>query len=324
MVAIIVLNWNGWQHTLPCLDSLLPWVERGMAHLIVCDNASSDDSWARLHAWCQHSEPQITLVQTGHNLGFAGGMNVGLRLALARGGYEFVWLLNNDTLAEANSLDALLRCAQARPQVGLWGSTVAGMDYRVQTAGGCRYNPWLTIFRNLRQGEDARTLLHEGGNAAEDGNAATDGRNVRLDYVYGAALFAPMTSFQRVGLLAEDYFLFYEELDLCRRLRRAGLELAWCPASLVLHHGSASVNGDTATPPQHSHSQRSSRLRANYYENLSTLKFTARFHPRLFPIAYVLRFTLKTLALLVTGRMYLWPALWHAYRDFARIYKSTR
>lgn len=300
-VGVVVLNWNGWRDTLRCLDSLAPLARAGRVDVVVCDNGSSDDSWARLSAW---NPGKVEVIQTGANLGFAGGMNVGIRHLLARGAREFLWLLNNDTEVSESALDALLACADQRPEVGVWGSTVADPEppHRVQTAGGFRYTPWLTRLTPHFAGRPAAEVMKLPADA------------VRLDYVYGAAMLIRRQAFEQIGLLTEDYFLFYEELDFCRRLRTTNFQLGWCPASLVSHQGSATIHGDGA---------RENRQRASYYENLNSLKFTARFHPRLLPVAWTARLVAKSLLLLARGQWDLFPPLFRAYRDFAQTSNRT-
>lgn len=305
-VCAIILNWNRAHDTCACLTSLLPIVRRRELVLIVCDNASCDDSVDRLLEWAeQHfalgedlGEWDFLLVQTGDNLGYAGGNNVGIRYALERG-FEFLWILNNDTVVADDALEALRTCAQRAPQIGIFGSTVAEYyrPHRVQMAGGCRYDPWTTIMRPIYAGKDVQTVLL----ASE---------RVPLAYVSGAAMFCRAEVFRRVGLLDERFFLYYEELDLAQRLRRAGFELGWCPKSLVYHKGGASTGGRSWV-------NRRDSWQSHYHENLSTLLYTRKHHPWLLPIAAGLRLGGKALVYLARSRLDLVSALLRAYWDAA-------
>ena len=109
--------------------------------------------------------------------------------------------------------------------------------------------------------------------------------------------------------LNEDYFLFYEELDYTQRLKRHGYTIGWCKHSIVYHKGSASV-GTT------SQGDRTKLSRANYYENLSTFKYTARFYPGWLPWVMLVRLIGKSLILLRRRNFYLFLSLFQAYRDF--------
>jgi GT2 family glycosyltransferase len=212
-IAIIVLNWCGWRDTLACLESLQKLIVPFSITIIVCDNASNDDSFDQILNWAQQhysaSEigvfSQITdsdsrfpfvLIQTGANLGFAGGNNVGIRYALSQGD-EYLWLLNNDTVVDAHALSTLYECAVAHPQIALLGSTM--IDFyqteKVQCAGGCRYFPLWTIFKPVLGGQSV--------NAVRQYDEA-----ISLDYVYGAAVFLKAEAVKKVGLLNERFFLF--------------------------------------------------------------------------------------------------------------------
>ena len=317
----IILNWNGWEDTIECLDSVLllkPCIET----IIVCDNASSDGSSEKILSWAgkhyssssimvldqdiyiagKSPSPQFVFIQNYSNVGYAGGNNTGIRFVLSQGAYEYVWILNNDTVVHPQALYSLLVYARSHPDVGILGSTVVHFDRknRVQCAGGCRYYPLTTIFRSLFEGEILDNLLRHRP-------------KVRLDYVYGTSMFVRAKVFKRVGLLNEEYFLFYEELDFCERTKRAGFEIGWCPDSIVFHKGSSTIG--------RSDSSDSRRIAfANYHENLSTLKFTRRFYPWALPIAMVCRFVGKLIMIAKRQELYLVRPLIKAYLDFMKVF----
>lgn len=304
--AAVVLNWNAPALTCACLDGLLrqapvPW-------LIVCDNGSDDDSISVIRAFLERhglrvhdtaevaaacaGDPFAVLLPLGNNRGFAGGINPGIALAL-RLGAEFVWLLNNDARPDDAALAALSAHARARRADGLIGATVvdAAAPERIEAAGGCRYGPLTTV----------RTPAHGGRRISELPRLAA----ARMDYVYGASIFARAEVFRTVGLLDEAFFLYCEELDLCRRAQRAGWALGWCRDARVAHHGGAS-------------SARHGSAFVQYHENRSTLLFTRRHHPLLFLPAALFRLAAKHLVLPLRGQARLLPAVWRAYADLFR------
>lgn len=307
-VCVVTLNHNGGEDTLACLDALAamrprPW---DIGAVVVCDNGSADGSLDAVARWAEdrglntlmrqgpHPEPPPTgfhglaLVRNGRNLGFAAGCNSGLRLGLAMGA-DFLWLLNNDASPEAEALAALLEHADGRVVLG---STVvhARDPRRVQAAGGCFYNPLTTVLTpHLGERPLDEALNAEG----EPG----------LDYVYGASMFLPRALLERVGLLNEEHFLYYEELDLCRRARRAGFVPRWCRGSVVRHAGGSSVD-------------RAGLALACYHENLSTLVYTRNHHPGLLPLAAAFRLAGKAAALASRGQWGLFGPLARAYADF--------
>jgi len=321
-IGIIILNWQGWRDTLACLDSLKNLNYKEPISIIVCDNGSTNDSFEQILKWArQHYSPSemgifspengeqfkgkikphyspFVLIQTGANLGFSGGNNVGIRYALATQKVEYLWLLNNDTEVDADALSALYEYAIAHPNHALIGSTIIDYEARqtVQCAGGCHYSPLLTIFQPVFGGEPLNKVIE-------------CNKTITFDYIFGAAMFLPIAAVQKVGLLNEEYFLFYEELDYTQRLKRQGYDIGWCKNCLVYHKGSASVGSVDE-------GDRDKRRLANYYENLSTLKYTANFYPYSLPLVMVLRFLGKSFALLSRRDFYLFAPLFKAYRDF--------
>lgn len=310
-VGIIVLNWNRPKDTIECLESLIPFVKARQASIVVCDNASTDDSEGRILEWAGHyfridkgvdcarsKESDFIVIQTGENRGYADGNNAGIRYVLAHGGFEFIWILNNDTVVDKNALNALCQYACEHPEVMVFGSTL--VDYncrqRVQSAGGYRYFPLLTLIHAIYGGKDLSYVMEQ----SED---------VLLDCVSGAALFARIELFQDLGLLNEDFFLYYEELDLATRMKQRNYRARWCKNSLVYHKGAVSTGGGTAIDPKGS-------WLANYHENLSTLKYTAAYHPRLLFLVAVFRFIAKSIVYILRRQAYLFTALIKAYAAF--------
>jgi GT2 family glycosyltransferase len=214
-VAIVVLNWNGWRDTIACLESL----SRLHAHdrrVIVVDNGSDDDSVQRIRA----SSPGATIVETGRNLGFAGGCNVGIRHALENGA-SFVWLLNNDTVVAPDSLRAMLDVMRGRADVGIVGAVVRsfGRPDAIEAWGGGRVNRFLGTTRRL-----------------------TSPNESTMDYVTGTSMLIRRAVFQDAGLLDEHFFFYLEDVDFCRRAAAAGWRCAVADRAIVLHKGGATVN----------------------------------------------------------------------------------
>lgn len=271
-VAIVLVNWNAWADCVDCLDSLFGGVQPPW-HVYLVDNASADGSLDKIAAWCakptrpqnatdfpgvlRHSESasptslhvrrvsspaqgapalergcRISLVQSGSNLGFAGGNNVGIKLGLAEGAPWF-WLLNTDTVVHQDALASLLeRAATAGPRAGIIGSTLLYYDKpeTVQALGGA----------SLSHRTFGATHLGIGLRVGEvpDDPAAVESR---MAYVVGASMLVSRAFVERVGLMQEDYFLYFEELDWATRA--SGLFTQhWAPRSRVWHKvGSSSA-----------------------------------------------------------------------------------
>ncbi|MDP2006727.1 MAG: glycosyltransferase family 2 protein [Rubrivivax sp.] len=251
----VILNWNGWRDTLACVDSLLQ-AQPAPGRIIVCDNGSADDSLVQLdqalravagrrflrtdRAGTQAvpvADADLWLVANGANLGYAGGINVGLRLALRDAGCSHAWILNNDTELAPDALAQALARMASQPDIGLCGSTlVYAHDRRtVQAWGGSAYARWSGRTRHL----GAHGQLAE----VPDDPAATE---AAMACVVGAAMLARREWLDTVGLLSEDYFLYFEEMDWAARAAGLGgagprWRLGWAPRSVVFHKEGASI-----------------------------------------------------------------------------------
>lgn len=289
LVHVVIVNWNGWVDTVECLDSLLEldWMD---VQITVCDNGSEDGSVGQLADWFAAHPGRGAVIETGKNLGFAGGCNVGIARALADAECRYIWLLNNDTVVTPGALTALVTLMEAEPDIAACGSTLL-YHYRpemVQGLGGW-FNPWIGRGGHLGQNGSADAL---------PSRAEIEGR---LDYVIGASMLVRRAVFERIGGLLEDYFLYFEELDLARRLL-AGERQAWAPDSVVYHKEGRSIGSSSLGRPSDI---------SLYYLQVNLLRFYRRYHPWLVPIA---------LARLVREAVRDRKALtvsWLALRDFA-------
>lgn len=221
LIFIVILNWNGKQDTLECLASVMK-IDYPRFKVVVVDNGSSDDSVQAIRV----AFPTFTLLETGKNLGFAEGNNVGIRHALAQGA-EAVLLLNNDTVVDPQLLKGFAEQMEKQPKAGIFGATIYLYDERdrLDHFGGI----W-----NQRKGAF---------DFAGHREKLTENPPLTLDYICGAALLARREVFERVGLLEPRFFLIWEEADFCFRAKRAGFSSLTCPDALVWHKVSASFTG---------------------------------------------------------------------------------
>lgn len=211
---------------------------------------------------------RVVFVQTGANLGFAGGCNVGLRFALARRDAAFAWVLNNDTVVARDALSALVRRMTNDPAVGLCGSRILFYDDPgcVQCLGGATYGRWLGTTRRLGQGDPV--------------NIPVDPEAVEraMHCVYGASVLVSARYLRDVGLMEESYFMYFEELDWAAR--GAGrFTLTYAHDSIVYHREGRSGGA-------HVDARRRSAF-ADLQLLRGRLRFTRRFHPRALLTVYL-------------------------------------
>ncbi|MFC5865386.1 glycosyltransferase family 2 protein [Acidicapsa dinghuensis] len=217
-VACIVLNWNGGRDTIECLNALSGCAYPSLT-VIVVDNNSTDDSVARIRA----AHPDIPLLQSGANLGFASGNNVGIRYALEQK-VDYLWLLNNDTKPADNALSALVDKALSDERIGAVASVCyyANNPSMVQIWAGGRANLWIgyTPYSTQPRTDD---WFH---------------------WLNGTSLLVSVKAIKNTGFLDERFFLYCEDSEFCLRLRKRGWKLAAAPTSIVLHKVSASTGGN--------------------------------------------------------------------------------
>jgi GT2 family glycosyltransferase len=305
--AVVIVNWNGWRDTIECLESVFR-SDHLPETVVVCDNASSDGSVERIRDWAEgrlvpllppghplrplinpaaeKSIPYVEydrataegggdpgdtgapliLIHTGADLGYAGGTNVGIRYLLARGGESPIWLLNPDTVVEPAAGRELFRRLTSDAQIGMCGSNVRYHQHPHlnQALGGARHFWWLALPRHIGAGSPA------GAGMDEDEVAS------RMSYVYGASMMVSRRFLREVGLFDEDYFLYFEELDLAMRGRGKGFSLGYASGSVVYHRGGGTPDGE---------GDRS--MEADYYFLRNRLRVTRKFRPIALPGAYV-------------------------------------
>lgn len=220
LVCIVLVNWNGWKDTTACVLSCMS-LDHPRFDVIVVDNGSTDSSVTELRKL-----EAATIIEAGRNLGFAGGNNLGIAEALKRGA-SYVWLLNNDTVVEKDSLSALVDALETDRSIGMVGSKIYFSDRPdvLWFAGGCISPCW---GRTFHRGEGER-----------DRGQYDDERDV--DYVSGASLLVRRSVIEQLGPMPEDYFLYWEETDWCERARQSGWRVTYVPTSRVWHRVGAST-----------------------------------------------------------------------------------
>lgn len=259
--GVVILNYNGWQDTIACAESVLGNVP-SPAWLVIVDNASTNDSLRWLRHWaagnmdfalpemgtpapCPKPLPlreldedaaaeaapaPLTLLRRKSNTGYAAGNNAGIRLLMSWGA-DAVWVLNNDTVVDTHALAAMTRRLFAKRRPGLCGSLVCYQDSGlVQCRAGGHTNPWTGL--SVLDGNKETV-----SRAAEADTARVE---ARLNFIYGASVMASRDFIEQVGLMDERYFLYCEEQDWAYSAK-GRFDLAYAPDALVWHKEGAST-----------------------------------------------------------------------------------
>jgi len=224
-VTIIVLNWQRPAETLRCLASLNDVVYPRL-RIVVVDNGSEDGSEETI----RRARPDLSVMQTGQNLGFAGGNNVGILRAMTAGA-DYVWILNNDTVVDPRALDEAVAAAALDNRIGIVGSATYASsepwnDARLYPTGG------------LWDDRVERLLLCDGGEGCAD-------RGIhRVDFVQGTMLLR-ISMLTEVGLLDERFFHYFEERELSHRARARGWGVVLACGSHIWHAGGATLSSES-------------------------------------------------------------------------------
>jgi GT2 family glycosyltransferase len=303
-ISIVILNWNNWRDTIECLESVFK-INYPDYRVIVVDNGSTDGSIDRILEWAHGSrlcspiysglqhlvDPPVLkpvpclihdvntflpendpapfiLLKTGINLGFAGGNNAALRYLMGQEWWRYVWLLNNDTIVAPDALSALVLRMAESPQAGMCGSLLPYYDKPdiIWAQGGGFFNRWFS-----RSGCIGNGLPLVKGFARNEVER-------RMKYVAGASLLVSRAFIDEVGLMCEDYFLYFEEPDWAFRGNHS-FTLAYAPESIVYHkvgmstHKGVQPNAGIDSPED--------------YIFRNSLKFTRKFFPVALPSVFI-------------------------------------
>jgi N-acetylglucosaminyl-diphospho-decaprenol L-rhamnosyltransferase len=212
-VSISLVNTNSRELLLACLESL-----RGVeAEIVVLDNASEDGSAAAV----RERFPEAQLIEQRRRAGFGANHNTVIRATTGR----YVFVLNEDTTSDDWGFDRMVAHLDANPRVAALGPRLVYPDGRPQSSAWRFPGPWAAALGLVTLGRAG--ILQSGGSRTRD-----------VDWAMAAALLVRREALDEVGLFDEEFFIYSEETDLCRRLRRAGWRTQYFPAVTVVHHES--------------------------------------------------------------------------------------
>ncbi len=220
---IVLVNWNGRDVTLACLDSLAK-LTYPQFKVVVVDNASTDGSVQAI----RDRHPTVVVLEQRRNLRFAGGSNAGIRYALEHGA-EMICLLNNDTTVDREFLTSLVARLQSDATIGAVAPKIYYFDepQRIWFAGG-EISMW------------TGTMRHVGIRELDRGQYET---SREIDYATGCCILTRKEVIERVGMLDESYHMYTEDADWSMRIRRAGYRIMYEPRAKVWHKLSIASGG---------------------------------------------------------------------------------
>lgn len=255
LVSIISINYDHPEVTCQMLDSLRK-ITYPNIEVIVVDNASPNDDPSIIPA----RYPEVKFIQLEKNLGFAGGNNVGIRQA--RG--KYILLLNNDTEVTPDFLEPLVAKFENNPDIGVVSPKIKFHH----TPDTLQFTVITPINKFTGRSKGLGFGVKDVGQWEFDAETA---------YAHGAAMMVPRHVIEKVGLMAEIYFLYYEELDWCYRIRQAGYKIYYVHNSLVYHKESISTGKMSPTKIYWMNRARLLYIRRNVRQPILTLALMYQF-----------------------------------------------
>ena len=293
VVTIVIPTWNGWDNVNECLGTVAKQVYSGTLRTIVVDNGSTDGTADKLSTvW-----PDVGVLRFSENRGFTGACNAGMARAIEDGA-EYVMLVNNDTLLDQNMTARLIAVAESRPEAGMLNPLICFVDHpdTVWANGNV-----LSLFSAVGDGADMGRARAE---VVREGTK-------RVSAATGCILLVRSAVARQLGLLAEDFFIYYEDADWSLRMRKAGYDILAVGDALAWHK----VSSDSKKNSDYS-------AFAYYYNirnRLTLMRRHARwYHWLVFGPRFAAWAAFKTTVLLALGRHSKRRAILDGIWDFAR------
>lgn len=280
-VFVSIINFNGTASTLECLNSLEKLELKNIkASVFVIDNASEDKFKIQN---LKFKMKEIKVIRNEENLGFSGGHNLGIREAIKQNA-DYVLILNNDTIADRMLLEELLKVGEKNKEIGI-------VSPKIYFAKGFEFH------KDKYEKEDLGKVLWYAGGIMDWNNIINSHRGVdevdrgqydeleRTEFASGACMLIKREAIEKAGLFDEKYFLYYEDSDLCERIKRSGYIVMYNPKAVLWHKNAESAGGS------------GSDLQ-DYYITRNRMLFGMRFAP----IRSKLALVKESISILSTGR----------------------
>ena len=215
LVYIILVNYNGYKDTIECVNSLKK-ISYKNYKIVVVDNASSDNSVEIL----MEELSNCMIIESKKNIGFAGGNNLGIKYALNHNA-DYIMLLNNDTIVESQFLNDMINSFNVNNKIGIVGCKIMYYPEKNIIWYGGGYIDWFKFIGT-----------HYGMGQVDKGQYDNE---KEIDFMTGCCMLIKREVFRKVGLLSEDYFMYFEDVDFCVKVKNAGFVI-WYNSEAVIYH----------------------------------------------------------------------------------------
>ena len=231
VLSIIIVHYKTRELTLQCLRSIREFRPRVAYEVLLVDNGSQDG----IRGLVAEEFPEVRLIETGRNDGFSRANNLGIVNALG----QYFLLLNSDTKIIEPVFDRLIQFMDSRPEVGCIGPQHVGSNGRHQVSYGKFPDLFTEIVRKIVDYRIALNDLNIRGFLMEKCSIEQE-----VDWLSGSCLLVRREALRQAGLLDETFFMYFEDVDLCKRIHDRGWKIVFCPMSKILHYSGQSVKAN--------------------------------------------------------------------------------
>ena len=237
-VFVSIINFNGTSNTLECLLSLDKINSKNFKiSVVVIDNASIEKFEIRNSKF----EIDVKIIRSEKNLGFSGGQNIGVRYALDNGA-DYILILNNDTIVDKNLIEELLNAAEEDKDIGIAAPKIyfaSGFEFHKDRYSKSDLGK---VFWYAGGEMDWENVIgfHRGVDEVDNGQFE---KVEKTNFASGCCMLVKREVFEKVGFFDEKFFLYYEDSDLCERIRRSGYSIMYSPKAILWHKNAGSAGG---------------------------------------------------------------------------------
>lgn len=250
LIYIILVNYKSYKDTIECIESLRS-VNYDNFKVVIIENGSNDESYEIIKKKCRDE----IIIKSENNLGFAGGNNLGIEIAM-RDGAEYILLLNNDTTVEPDFLTHLKEAFNYGKNVGIVGCKINYYKNKniINYGGGeIVWNKFTTVFFDTDKVDTNDDLIKE------------------ITFISGCAMMISRSAIEKIGMLDDSYFMYYEDTDYCARATQSGFKLLYQPKSKIYHKISSSSGGDLSPFVLYWSTKNRQKFRKKFAKNVSIL-----------------------------------------------------
>lgn len=285
-VLILILNWNNFNDTKKCVDSVLG-SDFDEFLILLIDNGSSDDSLMRLKEEFGNNE-KIIFLSNQKNLGYAGGVNPGIKIFLEEKFFEYLWILNNDIIVERHALGILFESLKKGVDSKIAGPTIFFEGTEDVMEQYYKLNLFLGKYIVKRNLDESKVIKI---------------KNNKKNFIGGAAIFLHRDAVEKIGTIPDEYFMYNEDVDWHMKIKDQKWNYLYVGPAHVWHKRSASSGGRKSIMP-------------DYYDSRNFLYFIKKFYPFLLPYELLTSIFNKVIPKLFRGEWVRLKYVLFGFKDF--------